>query len=376
MKKCIVISDSFKGSLSSIEIGKIAKESVGKFFPDCEVITIPVADGGEGTVECFLEALGGNEIKGTVTGPLSEKLEAAYGVIGDMAIIEMAAAAGLPLVKDKKNPLITTTYGVGEQIKAAIEGGAKRIILGLGGSATNDGGCGCAAALGVKFFDSNGHVFIPSGGTLKDIASIDVSDCQTILSGVKVTAMCDIDNPLYGPHGAAYIFGPQKGADEKMVKELDSGLVHLAEVIKSSLNKDVALMPGAGAAGGFGAGCVAFLGAQLCPGIEVVLDTVGFDDLLDGADMVFTGEGRIDSQSLRGKVVIGVSRRAKAKGVPVIAVVGDVRDDAYGAYDMGVSAIFSTNRLAIPFSEASLRSKTDYIHSFEDILRLIKIFEK
>jgi len=376
MKKCIMISDSFKGSLSSTEIGHIAKDSVKKFFPDCEVLSIPVADGGEGTVDCFLEAIGGEKIFVNTIGPLKDEMTAFYGMLpGNRAVIEMAAAAGLPLIADRRNPLLATTYGVGELIKDAIKKGAKEIILGLGGSATNDGGCGCAAALGVKFFDKYGKSFIPTGGTLCDIDKIDISECKALLSGVTMTAMCDIDNPMYGEHGAAYIFGPQKGADEKTVKYLDKNLRHLSEVIKRDLGIDVSDMPGSGAAGAFGAGCVAFFGAELLAGIEVVLNCVTFDSLLDSCDMVFTGEGRIDGQSLRGKVVIGVSKRTQKKNVPCIAVVGDVRDDAYGAYNLGVTAIFSTNRLAIPFSEAKTRSRQDYIRTFEDVLRLIKASE-
>ena len=232
MKKCIVISDSFKGSLSSIEIGRIAEKSIREHFPDCEVLSVPAADGGEGTVDCFMEALGGERIVEPVTGPLGEPVNASYAVIGDRAVIEMAAAAGLPLVGDRKNPAVTTTYGVGQQIKSAIERGVREIILGLGGSATNDAGCGCAAALGVKFYDADGKSFIPVGGTLKDIAKIDVSECKKLLAGVKITAMCDIDNPLCGETGAAYVFGPQKGADAEMVKMLDAGLSHLADSIE------------------------------------------------------------------------------------------------------------------------------------------------
>ena len=377
MKKCIMISDSFKGSISSTEIGNIAKDSVKKFFPDCEVISIPVADGGEGTVDCFLEAVGGEKITVPVKGPLGDEMTAPYAMLsGNRAVIEMAAAAGLPLVRDKKNPKTATTFGVGTQIKDALSRGAEHIILGLGGSATNDGGCGCAAALGVKFYDEGGREFIPAGGTLEKIAKIDVSECRDNLRGVKFTAMCDIDNPLYGENGAAYIFGPQKGADENTVLELDRGLRHLAEVISRDIGADTANVPGAGAAGGFGAGAIAFFGAELMSGIEVVLDAVEFDRLLENCDMVFTGEGRIDGQSLRGKVVIGVAGRTKKRGVPCIAIVGDVRDDAYCAYDMGVTAIFSTNRLAIPFSEARGRSRGDYVRTFEDVMRIIKAAEK
>ncbi|MGE4484524.1 MAG: glycerate kinase [Oscillospiraceae bacterium] len=377
MQKCIVIPDSFKGSISSVEICHIAKNSIAKIFPDCEVITLPVADGGEGTVECFLQAIDGSvAIKTDVSGPYGEPVSADYARIGSTAIIEMAATAGLPMVRENKNPKLTTTFGVGQQMLHAIKNGAKEIVLGLGGSATNDGGCGCAAALGTKFYNASGDSFIPAGGTLDKIAQIDVSQTKALLAGVKVTAMCDIDNPMYGKTGAAYIFGPQKGADPEMIEFLDGQLRSLDRSIKRSLGLDVSQIPGSGAAGAFGAGCVAFFSAELKPGIEVVLDTVHFSELLDGADMVFTGEGRIDSQSLRGKVVIGVARRAVKKNVPVIAVVGDVQDDAYGAYDMGVSAIFSINRLAIPFKDAKPRSKEDYAHTFEDVLRLIKAAEK
>jgi len=373
MRKCIVIPDSFKGSISSSEICEISRGCLEKQFPGCEVITLPVADGGEGTVECFLEAIKGAEkITTDVTGPYGEPVKAIYARIGDTAIIELAQAAGLPMVRDNKNPKLTTTYGVGLQMLHAVQNGAKHLVLGLGGSATNDGGCGLAAALGTVFFDEAGKSFIPTGGSLDKIARIDVSGTRELLRDVKVTTMCDIDNPMFGTTGAAYIFGPQKGADPETVEFLDAQLISLHKSIMRDLGVDVSLIPGAGAAGAAGAGCVAFLNAELKPGIEVVLDTVRFNELLDGTDMVFTGEGRIDGQSLRGKVVIGVARRAVKKQVPVVAVVGDVQDDAYAAYDLGVTAMFSTNRLAIPFKEARHRAKQDYAHTFEDILRLVR----
>lgn len=378
MKKMIMISDSFKGSLSSGDICAIARESVEKFFPGCEVIGLPVADGGEGTVDCFLEACGGRSVAVSgVTGPLGETIEASYGMLDDTtAVVEMAAAASLPMVGDNKDPRITTTYGVGQLLRHAVENGAKKIILGLGGSATNDCGCGAAAALGVRFTDGEGEAFIPAGGNLNKVAHIDVSEAKKLLEGVEITAMCDIDNPMFGPQGAAYIFGPQKGADEAMVKLLDDNLRAINAVIETELGVKVADLPGAGAAGAFGAGVVAFLGGKLKSGIETVLDTVEFDRLLNGTDVVFTGEGRIDSQSLRGKVISGVASRAVKQNVPVIAVVGDVLDDAYEAYDIGVTAIFSINRLAIPFSEAKHRSRQDYIHTFEDVLRCMRAMKK
>lgn len=373
MKKCIIAPDSFKGSMSAIEICDIAQQTIAKFYPDCEVKSIPVADGGEGTVDCFLRALGGEKVEIEVNNLFMEPIKTYYAKIGDTAIIEMASAAGLPMAEGRANPAITTTYGVGEQIRHAVENGAKEILLGLGGSGTNDGGCGCAAAMGVVFKDENGKEFVPTGNTMSRIATIDTSAAMNLLEGCKLTAMCDIDNPMHGPKGAAYIFGPQKGADEKMVAELDEQLVYLDNKIQEELGVTMTSFPGAGAAGAFGAGAVAFLGATLEPGIQAVLDTVDFDELIDGADLVFTGEGKLDSQSLRGKVVIGIAQRAKSKNVPVIAVVGDVSDDGYEAYDMGVSAIFSINRLAIPFSQAKVRSKKDFQATFEDIFRLIKV---
>ena len=249
-------------------------------------------------------------------------------------------------------------------------------MLGLGGSATNDGGCGCAAALGVRFTDAGGRAFVPVGATLDRIAHIDASAARERLHGVRVIAMCDITNPMHGHSGAAHIFAPQKGADEAAVRELDRQLRALDETFRRELNASVAMLPGAGAAGAFGAGCVALLGAELRRGIEVVLDVVGFDALLADADLVITGEGRIDAQSTHGKVVGGVARRAHARGVPVFAIVGDVGDDAYGAYDAGVSAIFSINRLAVPRDEAKARSHIDYTHTLDDLLRCIRAAEQ
>ncbi|MEN6635040.1 MAG: glycerate kinase, partial [Clostridiaceae bacterium] len=276
-----------------------------------------------------------------------------------------------PLVGDEKDPTRTTTYGVGELMRHALENGAVRLILALGGSATNDGGCGAAAAMGTRFFDADGKEFIPTGGTLDKIARIDNAATTRLLAGVEVVAMCDIDNPMHGERGAAYVFAPQKGADAEMVRLLDAGLISLDKTLVRELGASVAEVPGAGAAGAMGAGAVAFFGARLNPGIETVLDTVRFEERIAGADFVITGEGKLDSQSLRGKVVIGVARRAKRAGVPVFAVVGDVADDIDEAYAVGVTAIFSTNHLAIPFSEAKARSAKDYRLTIENLFRAL-----
>ena len=240
MKKCIVISDSFKGTLSSQEICRIARESIPRFFPQCEVVTIPVADGGEGTVDCFVEAIGAAPVTVAATGPYGEDISATYARKGSSAIIEMACAASLPMVGDRRDPAKTTTYGVGQVIRHAVESGCTEILLGLGGSATNDGGCGCAAALGVKFFDKDGSEFVPVGETMGSVCHIDLTESRKLLENVKITVMCDVDNPLYGPTGAAYVFGPQKGADEEMVRMLDDQLRALAAVMEKDLGLAIA----------------------------------------------------------------------------------------------------------------------------------------
>ena len=372
MKKCLVISDSFKGTLSSLEICSLAEKGIKKIFPACEVINIPVADGGEGTVESFLSILKGEKISIDVKGPFFEDVHAYYGMFGKKAVIEMAQAAGLPLVEGKPDPLRASTYGVGQMIDDAAKRGAKEIVIGLGGSATNDGGCGCAAALGVIFKDKEGKEFIPVGGSLDRIAEIDISEAERKLSGIKISAMCDIDNPLYGKEGAAYVFGPQKGADGKTVELLDRNLVALSESIKRCLGKDVSGIPGSGAAGGMGAGVVAFLNAELKPGIEAVLDMAEFSEKAQDADLIITGEGRLDTQTLRGKVISGVSKRAKELGIPVVAIVGAIEEGIEKIYDMGVSAVFSINRRPMPFSESRYKSKTFYESTLEDVLRLVK----
>jgi len=376
MKKCVVVSDSFKGSLSSGEIGLLARDVIPRVFPGCQVEAIPVADGGEGTVECFLSCTDSAAVEVPVSGPFGQTVAARYARQGDTAVIEMAAAAGLPLAGDQRDPARATTYGVGELMAHAVEHGCRRLLLGLGGSATNDGGCGCAAALGGVFRDAQGRSFVPVGGTLDQIRSIDLTALRKKLAGVELDVMCDVTNPLYGPEGAAYVFAPQKGADEAMVAQLDRNLRLFAGVLERELGRQVALMPGAGAAGGMGAGCAALMGGRLKRGVQAILDTVNFDEKLDGADLVITGEGRLDGQSLGGKVLSGVLERTRPRNIPVVAIVGDVDDSAYRAYDAGVSAIFSINRLAIPFERAMQRSKEDYRRTLEDVMRLIRAAEQ
>lgn len=373
MEKVLLVPDSFKGTLSSRQVCQVMAGQLRRFFPQAQVKSIPVADGGEGSVEAFLAAAGGERRTRTVTGPFGEPVEAFYGILGDgrTAVIEMAACAGLPLAEGRLNPERATTYGVGELLLAAKEAGCTKAILGLGGSCTNDGGVGAAAALGAKFTRADGAAFIPTGGTLGEIAALDVSPVAQALQGMELTAMCDIDNPLYGEAGAAAVFAPQKGADAAMVARLDAGLRHLGQVSARCLGRDFSHLPGAGAAGGLGFGMAAFCGAQLRMGIDAVLDAVGFDSLLPGTDVVFTGEGKIDSQSARGKVVSGVAARCRKAGVPVVAVVGQIGQGFEEMYQQGLTAVFSINRAAQPFAESRFHAGENLALTMENIARLL-----
>lgn len=375
MQNFILVPDSFKGTLSAIEVCNIMKSSIKNLYKDANIISVPVADGGEGTVEAFLYALGGEKKSVWVSDAFNEqKILAHYAMLKDnIAVIEMAACAGLPLVKNRLEPDKTTTFGVGELIIDAINSGAKKIILGLGGSATNDGGCGMAVALGVKFKDEQDQEFIPTGGTLSQIYKIDMNNIYSKIKDVEFISMCDVDNPLCGKLGASAVFAPQKGADEDMVKLLDEGLAHLAKIIKRDLHIEVKDIKGAGAAGGLGAGSIAFLQSKLTKGIDVILDTINFDELVSKADIVFTGEGKFDSQSLHGKVVMGVANRSQKYKTPVIVVTGAIGENIQEAYNKGITAIFSINKEPMEFSKSALKSKENMILTMENILRLLKI---
>lgn len=323
MHKYVLIPDSFKGTLSARDFCAVAREAIGRADPGAQVLSIPLADGGEGTVEAFLAACGGRRIDCPCTGPYGGTAPGFYGLLPDgTAVVELAAAAGLPLAGEHLHPADATTYGVGQLLLHAARHGARRLLLGLGGSATNDGGCGAAAALGVEFYDSRGRTFVPTGGTLGDIHRISAENLEPL---PPVTVLCDVDNPLCGSRGAAAVFGPQKGADPDMVRLLDAGLAHLAAVLRRDTGRDVLDMPGGGAAGGFGAGAAALLNARLRPGVEMLLDAADFPRLAADADLIITGEGRLDSQSLGGKAVIGVARRARELGAPCAAGRGGGR---------------------------------------------------
>lgn len=350
--RVIVIPDSFKGSLEAPHAAGIIADALRS--RGIRARAIPVADGGEGTVECLRLAAGGEVLEDQVVGPLRDEVTACRGVLPDgTAVVELAQAAGLTLVGKDLRAGDATTYGVGQQILAAVADGASEVIVGIGGSATNDGGCGAAAACGIRFLDADGKAFVPTGRTLTRIAVIDADGLDDRVAEADIVAMCDVDNPLTGPHGAAAIFGPQKGADEAMVERLDAGLVHLAELIERDLDVDVEELPGAGAAGGMGAGLVAFFGARLRKGIDVVLDAVEFDRLLGEADAIVTGEGSFDAQSMRGKVINGIAHRAQREQVPVHVLAGLVADDVeVEAESLGIASVRSINPEGIDVDDA------------------------
>lgn len=374
LERVICIPDSFKGTLTSSQIIQVTQSIFNKHNPNVEVIGIEVADGGEGTVDAFLSISGGQKVSCPVCGPHFEKIDSFYGILPEnIAVIEMAACAGLPLVKDNPNPLITTTYGVGELMISAYNQGCRKMIVGLGGSSTNDGGCGAAVALGVKFYDETDQEFIPTGGTLINIRKIDISNIHPLVSESQIITMCDIDNPLFGENGAAYVFGPQKGADENMVKHLDLGLKNLSDCIATDLNKVVSAIPGSGAAGGMGGGMVAFFNSTLQSGIETILDIAKFDELIEGSDLIITGEGRIDSQTLRGKVPIGVSRRAKKLNIPVLCVVGSIGENINEVYHQGITSIISINNQPVDFSISKLKSIENLTTTMDNLVRLLNI---
>ena len=327
MKKIVIASDSFKGSISSAEVAACGERAVHRLFPDCEVVQLPVADGGEGTVETLTAALGGQSVTAVVHDPLGRLITARYGWIAQeqTAILEMAAASGLPLLTpEERNPWLTSTYGTGELIQDAIERGCRKFLIAIGGSATNDGGMGLLQALGFRFLDAEGKELPGCGGSLSQIQQIDRSGVLADLAKCRFTVACDVTNPFYGPTGAAYVFAPQKGADAEMVEALDQGLRHFAQLIHTTQGIAIDQLAGAGAAGGLGGGLVAFLHARLTPGIEMVLDALQFDTQIAGADLILAGEGKLDAQTCMGKTPFGILCRAQRQGIPVVALGGAV----------------------------------------------------
>ncbi|MEF1290511.1 glycerate kinase [Vibrio sp. M260118] len=342
--KVVIAPDSYKESLTAMEVATAIENGFKQIMPDAQYVKLPMADGGEGTVQSLVDATGGDIESVTVTGPLGQSVDGFYGLLGDgsTAVIEMAAASGLHLVEpSQRNPMLTTSYGTGELVKAALDKGAQHIIIGIGGSATNDGGVGMAQALGAKLLDKHGKDLAFGGGVLADLATIDLSGLDPRLSDVQLEVACDVDNPLCGLKGASHIFGPQKGATPEMVEQLDSNLAHYAEVIRQTTGKHVINQAGAGAAGGLGAALLGLFDASLRSGISIVMDAVNLSEVVKDADLVVTGEGRIDSQTIHGKTPIGVARVAKQYELPVIGIAGSIAKDCAVVHEHGIDAVYS-----------------------------------
>lgn len=370
----VFASDSLKGTLSSADAARLLEGAARRHFPGCACAAVPMADGGDGTVAALVAACGGELRHARVCDPLGRPVDAAYAMLpGGHAVIEMAAASGLPLLAPaEKNPLLTSTYGTGELIRAALDAGARDVTLAIGGSATNDGGAGCARALGARLLDAEGHELAGSGADLARIASIDLSGLDPRVARTEFCLMCDVDNPLLGPDGASAVYGPQKGATPAMVAELDAGMASYARVLERTFGRDFASVPGAGAAGGLGAGAMAFLGARAVGGMARVLELTRFSEMLAGADLCVTGEGHADAQTARGKVVSGVAAACEAAGVPCVAVVGGMSADAARSVP-GVRAWVPTAIDAMPLDEALGRAEELYALAAERLFSLLEL---
>ncbi|MDF2686522.1 MAG: glycerate kinase [Clostridia bacterium] len=375
-KKIIIAPDSFKGTMTAVEVCDIIEKAARDELLKPEIIKIPIADGGEGTVDAFLSAAKNRNRKTekvfvTVKNPFFEEINASFGLIDDFAVIEMAEASGLTLVKGRENPLLASSYGTGQLIKAAIEKGARHIILGIGGSATNDGGIGIASALGVRFTDEKNNEISLNGEGLSALSHIFIDKTKDLLKNCTIEVLCDVSNPLYGENGAAYIYAPQKGANAEAVKRLDQNLRKLADITFNELKIDINEIKGGGAAGGAGAGLYAFLNAKLKRGIDIILDFTDFKEYCKDADLIITGEGCVDSQSLNGKVVYGVTKYAM--GVPVVIIAGAIGSDAEKLYDSGVSAIFSTNTRCHTFEQAKETCRENLYFTARNVFKLYNL---
>lgn len=374
--KVVIAIDSLKGSLSSMEAGTAIKDGILAAKPDAEVIVKPLADGGEGTTDALIEGMNGERIDLTVTGPMHTPVDAYYGYLKDTntAVMEMASAAGITLVPDsEKNPLLATSYGVGEMINDAIQRGCRNFIIGIGGSVTNDGGIGMLKALGVRFLDENGEDAGEGGQALAKVARIDVSGMNPLLKECHIQVACDVNNPLCGENGSTYVYGPQKGVTEDMKKTLDEAMAHFARVTSETLENDYMNIPGAGAAGGLGYAFLAYTGAALTPGIELILDAVELEEELSGADVVVTGEGRLDFQTAMGKAPVGVARLAKKYNAKVIAFAGSVTKEATACNKEGIDAFFPILRGVCTLAEAMdpVAARNNMTATVEQVFRLL-----
>lgn len=377
--KILIANDSFKGSLDAVSVANAIEKGIKEVIKNADVVKRPLADGGEGTVNALVTSTAGVIHTTEATNPLGQKVNACFGILGsgDTAVIEMATASGLLLISEKeRNPMITTTYGTGELIKAALDKGCSNFIIGIGGSATNDGGIGMAQALGVSFLNDKGREVGFGGRSLKEIVKISMASLDKRVKEAKFTIASDVNNPLCGPKGAAYIYGPQKGASKDEVQELDQGLCHYGRIVEKELGIHIQDVPGAGAAGGLGGGMLAFLNAELKPGIEVIIEQIHLEKDIMDCDLVITGEGKIDNQTIYGKVPFGVANFAKKYSIPTIAIAGSVSDDGYVINNYGVDAVFSIANYPISIEEAMEKNRTSSLISknVEQIMRLITRF--
>lgn len=374
--RIVIAPDSFKECASAEEVAGALAAGFRRALPTAELALVPMADGGEGTVDALVAATGGSTVEVEVPGPLGERVHARYGLLGDgcTAVIEMAAASGLALIpRTRRDPRITTTYGTGELMRHALDGGMRRLILGIGGSATNDGGAGMAQALGFSCTNEQGEELPPGGAALAQLSRIDGSRAHPALAACEVLVACDVDNPLCGPKGASRVYGPQKGATPDLALELDAALRHFGDIVEDQLGVAVLDMPGAGAAGGLGAGLVAFTGGTLRPGVEVVAEACNLAERMKGADLVITGEGRLDGQTVFGKTPVGVARIAKTQGIPVIAVAGSLGDGYETVYDHGIDAALAICSGPMDLSEAVARSPALLSDAGETIARIWRV---
>jgi glycerate kinase len=374
--RIVIAPDSFKGSLSSLEVAEAMERGVKRVLPESTTILLPLSDGGEGLVDSLVVASGGNLLEYEVQGPLGSPVLAQMGLLGDgkTAVIEMAQASGLTLItEEERNPLITSTFGTGQLIEKALDLGCTKLVIGLGGSATNDGGMGMAQALGFRFLDKKGQPLGSGGAELARLATIDTSHVDPRLHNVQIEVACDVDNPLTGPQGASHIYGPQKGATPEMVEFLDKALANYDRVLQKDLGQDVGLTPGAGAAGGLGAALMALVGGKLVSGIELVLRVLGFEEKTKGAQLVLTGEGKFDAQSAYGKVPVGVGRQSLKLGVPVVVVAGTVLPDAEVLHAEGITAYFSILNKPMSLQEAMDNGAELVENQVAEVMRLFAV---
>ena len=377
--KVVIAPQSFKGSISALDAARAMEQGVKRVISDAETVLVPVADGGDGTLETLVEATGGDIRSANVTGPIGEPVEAEWGALGDgeSAMIEMARTSGLALLSlDERDPLRTTTYGLGEIIREALDAGFRSFIVGIGGSATNDGGAGMAQALGVRLQDESGNDLPPGGAALADLRKIDTSGLDARAAASQFSVACDVSNPLTGPEGASTVYGPQKGATPDLVEQLDDALGNFAEVVERDIGRSINDVPGSGAAGGLGGGMMAFLDGSLRAGVDIVLDQVGLNEQLEGADLVITGEGQLDFQTVYHKAPIGVAWRAKERGIPVIAISGSLGQGFEDVHPEGIDAVASIVCAPMSLDEASTRAGELIADAVAETMRFMKVGSK